>query len=94
MDLRVREGLSLVPLWFRFPVCVPLEAASAPRPLLPPPPPPPSRPPTLALSSLQELAEELCKVCDGRPVTMRPGRLEVKGNFKPEVMAWLLRLGF
>lgn len=39
MDLRVREGLSLVPLWFRFPVCVPLEAASAPRPLLPPPPP-------------------------------------------------------
>ncbi|GAB0497818.1 hypothetical protein MMPV_009155 [Pyropia vietnamensis] len=42
----------------------------------------------------RELAEELCKVCDGRPVTVRPGSLEVKGNFKPEVIAWLLRLGF
>lgn len=33
-------------------------------------------------------------MCDGRPVTVRPGRLEVKGNFKPEVLSWLLRLGF
>lgn len=73
-------------LSLQFPHCVVCASRSCRRLALPPPPnfPPP----------MQELAEELCKVCDGRPVTVRPGSLEVKGNFKPEVMAWLLRLGF
>lgn len=40
------------------------------------------------------LAAEMSKVCDGHPVDIRPGRVEVKGNYRGRVEEWLLRLGF
>lgn len=40
------------------------------------------------------LAEELSRVCDGKVVVMRPGRVEVKGNYSGRVREWLVRLGF
>lgn len=42
----------------------------------------------------RELALELSRVCDDRPVTIRPGRVEVGGNYRGRVNEWLLRLGF
>lgn len=42
----------------------------------------------------EALAEEMSKVCDGRLVDIRPGRVEVKGNYRGRVEEWLLRLGF
>jgi translation initiation factor 1 (eIF-1/SUI1) len=41
-----------------------------------------------------ELAAELSRVCDNRPVIIRPGRVEVKGNYRGRVCEWLARLGF
>lgn len=41
-----------------------------------------------------ELAAEMSRVCDDRPVTVRPGRMEVKGNYCGRVTEWLQRLGF
>ena len=43
---------------------------------------------------VEELAKEMSKVCDGRPVSIRPGRIEVKGNYRGRVAEWLMRLGF
>ena len=43
---------------------------------------------------MNALAQELSVVCDGRPVDVRPGRVEVKGNYRGRVTEWLLRLGF
>lgn len=43
---------------------------------------------------VQELAHELSKVCDCREVTIRPGRVEVVGNYCGRVTEWLQRLGF
>lgn len=40
------------------------------------------------------LAEELSRVCDDRAVIVRPGRIEVKGNYRGRVSEWLQRLGF
>lgn len=42
----------------------------------------------------EELAREMSKVCDHRVVTIRPGRVEVKGNYRGRVDEWLKRLGF
>lgn len=44
--------------------------------------------------SAEELAEELSRVCDGNRVSIRPGRVEVKGNYRGRVAEWLQRLGF
>jgi hypothetical protein len=41
-----------------------------------------------------ELADEMSRVCDNMPVYVRPGRLEVKGNYRGRVTEWLQRLGF
>lgn len=41
-----------------------------------------------------ELAAEMSRVCDDRVVTVRPGRIEVKGNYRGRVTEWLQRLGF
>ena len=41
-----------------------------------------------------ELAAELSRVCDNRPVIIRPGRVEVKGNYRGRLCEWLARLGF
>lgn len=43
---------------------------------------------------VEELAAEMSRVCDGRPVSIRPGRMEVKGNYRGRVAEWLTRLGF
>lgn len=43
---------------------------------------------------VQDLALEMSKVCDNRPVTVRPGRIEVVGNYCGRVQEWLQRLGF
>lgn len=43
---------------------------------------------------VQDLALEMSKVCDNRPVTVRPGRIEVVGNYRGRVHEWLQRLGF
>lgn len=40
------------------------------------------------------LGEEMSRVCDNRPVTIRPGRVEVVGNYRGRVAEWLQRLGF
>lgn len=40
------------------------------------------------------LAEEMSRVCDNRPATIRPGRIEVVGNYRGRVSEWLQRLGF
>lgn len=40
------------------------------------------------------LAEEMSRVCDNNMVIVRPGRMEVKGNYRDRVEEWLLRLGF
>ncbi len=42
----------------------------------------------------QVLAEEMSKVCDNKLVSVRPGRIEVNGNYCGRVKEWLLRLGF
>ncbi|KAI0561658.1 Ribosomal protein L49/IMG2 [Gracilaria domingensis] len=41
-----------------------------------------------------ELAEEMSRICDDRPVTIRPGSVQVVGNYRARVEEWLLRLGF
>lgn len=41
-----------------------------------------------------ELAEEMSRVCDDKPVTIRPGSIQVVGNYRARVEEWLLRLGF
>lgn len=41
-----------------------------------------------------QLAEEMSRVCDDKPVAVRPGRIEVKGNYNGRVVEWLERLGF
>lgn len=43
---------------------------------------------------VHSLAEEMSRVCDNRPVTIRPGRVEVLGNYRGRVAEWLQRLGF
>lgn len=43
---------------------------------------------------VRALADELSLVCDGAAVECRPGRLQVKGNYRGRVTEWLLRLGF
>lgn len=40
------------------------------------------------------LGEEMSRVCDNKPVTIRPGRVEVTGNYRGRVCEWLQRLGF
>lgn len=42
----------------------------------------------------QALAAEMSKVCDDNIVTIYPGRVEVKGNYRGRVEEWLMRLGF
>lgn len=36
----------------------------------------------------------MSKVCEGREVAIRTGRLEVKGRYIKEVREWLAGLGF
>ena len=43
---------------------------------------------------LQALAQELGKVCDGTSVSVKQGRIEVKGHYRAEVKEYLLGLGF
>lgn len=43
---------------------------------------------------VNELAMEMSRVCDNVPVTIRPGRVEVVGNYHGRVYEWLTRLGF
>jgi hypothetical protein len=40
------------------------------------------------------LAQEMSRVCDDNLVLVRPGRIEVKGNYRGRVTEWLQRLGF
>ncbi|KAI9917118.1 hypothetical protein PsorP6_012700 [Peronosclerospora sorghi] len=42
----------------------------------------------------QELRDELSKVCGGKQVSVRPGRLEVVGDYVKEIRTWLVGLGF
>lgn len=42
----------------------------------------------------RKLAEEMSRVCDERPVTIRPGSVQVVGNYRARVEEWLSRLGF
>lgn len=41
-----------------------------------------------------ELASDMSKVCDNRVITIHPGRVEVKGNYRGRIEEWLKRLGF
>lgn len=43
---------------------------------------------------VEALANDLQKVCDGRPVHVKPGRLEIDGNYSARVKAYLTALGF
>jgi hypothetical protein len=43
---------------------------------------------------LQLLQQELSKVCDGSPVELRAGRLEVSGNYAMRLKLYLAGLGF
>lgn len=43
---------------------------------------------------VNELAMEMSRVCDNQPVMVRPGRVEVVGNYYGRVYEWLTRLGF
>ena len=40
------------------------------------------------------LASEMQKVCGGKNVSVRPGRIEVVGNFARPIKEWLVGLGF
>jgi large subunit ribosomal protein L49 len=42
----------------------------------------------------EELRQEMTKVCGGKEVKARPGRLEVTGDYATEVKKWLTGLGF
>ena len=42
----------------------------------------------------EELRAEMTKVCGGKEVVLRPGRLEVVGDFYNDVKKWLTGLGF
>jgi large subunit ribosomal protein L49 len=42
----------------------------------------------------EELRSEMSKVCEGKEVVIRPGRLEVSGDYSHEVKKWLTGLGF
>ena len=42
----------------------------------------------------QELRDEMSKVCEGKRVTARPGRLEVVGDHAVDIRKWLVGLGF
>jgi hypothetical protein len=42
----------------------------------------------------QPLVKELHKLCDGARVTQRPGRVEVHGDYKEQVVHYLSGLGF
>lgn len=42
----------------------------------------------------EELRMEMSKVCDGKEVVLRPGRLEVVGDHATAVKKWLVGLGF
>ena len=41
-----------------------------------------------------ELQSEMSKVCDGREVIIRPGKLVVDGNYHARLKIWLSGLGF
>ncbi|TMW69467.1 hypothetical protein Poli38472_001623 [Pythium oligandrum] len=41
-----------------------------------------------------ELQAEMSKICGGKDVVLRPGRLEVTGDHASEVKKWLVGLGF
>uniref|UniRef100_A0A7S1TH73 Large ribosomal subunit protein mL49 n=1 Tax=Compsopogon caeruleus TaxID=31354 RepID=A0A7S1TH73_9RHOD len=43
---------------------------------------------------VQSLREDMSRICGGKNVTVRPGRLEVKGNYREELKTWFTRLGF
>ncbi len=58
-------------------------------PLPPFRPLPPFAPPP----NLQAMAQELHKLCRGAPVTQRPGRIEVDGDHKLDVVRYLSGLG-
>ena len=40
------------------------------------------------------LQSELQKVCENAPITMRPGKLVIDGNYHRRVKVWLTGLGF
>ncbi|KAG2826465.1 hypothetical protein PC116_g11135 [Phytophthora cactorum] len=42
----------------------------------------------------QELRDEMSKVCQGKEVIVRPGRLEVVGDHASDIRKWLVGLGF
>lgn len=41
-----------------------------------------------------ELRDEMSKVCEGKEVIVRPGRMEVVGDHAHDVRKWLVGLGF
>lgn len=41
-----------------------------------------------------ELQAEMSKVCGGKEVALRPGRLEVQGDHAGDIRKWLIGLGF
>ena len=43
---------------------------------------------------IQELSSELSKVCKGKEIKVRPGRMEVKGDYSKDIKQWLVGLGF
>lgn len=43
---------------------------------------------------LEELASEMSKVCGGKQAVIRPGRIEVAGDYLHPVKQWLVGLGF
>ena len=43
---------------------------------------------------INELKKEMQKVCDGREVNIRPGKLVVDGNYHIRLKRWLSGLGF
>jgi hypothetical protein len=50
--------------------------------------------PGLCIPRSQEMRSEMAKVCEGKEVRVRTGRLEVQGRYTKEVRQWLAGLGF
>eukprot|EP00187_Rhodella_violacea_P012376 CAMPEP_0184713984 /NCGR_PEP_ID=MMETSP0314-20130426/4229_1 /TAXON_ID=38298 /ORGANISM="Rhodella maculata, Strain CCMP 736" /LENGTH=185 /DNA_ID=CAMNT_0027176775 /DNA_START=28 /DNA_END=585 /DNA_ORIENTATION=+ len=43
---------------------------------------------------MKAMAEELTKVCEGTDVKIRQGSIEVKGDYRRQIIYWLKALGF
>lgn len=40
------------------------------------------------------ICDEVSKLCDGKKVSTRPGRIEVQGDYQSAVRKWMVGLGF